>query len=81
VERYWPLALLFRVRQATLLDNKDPVVMRLIRKEQGRLMFRDTMSAHKYRRRYPADYKGLIALSLGRPLTMSFLDLTRCIKG
>ena len=60
VERYWPLALLFRVRQATLPD-KDPVVMRLIRKEQGRLMFRDTMSAHKYRRRYPADYKGLIA--------------------
>jgi hypothetical protein len=43
VERYWPLALLFRVRQATVPD-KDPIVMRLIRKEQARLMFPDTIS-------------------------------------
>jgi hypothetical protein len=60
VERYWPLALLFRVRQATVPD-KDPIVMRLIRKEQARLMFPDTISVHKYRMTYPDDYQRLIA--------------------
>jgi hypothetical protein len=60
VQRYWPLALLFRVRQATVPD-KDPVVMRLIRKEQGRLMLSDTLSVHKYRSSYPADYHQLTA--------------------
>jgi hypothetical protein len=60
VERYWPPALLFRVRQATVPD-KDPVVMRLIRNDQGRLMFPDAMSLNKYRRSYPDDYQQLIA--------------------
>jgi 5-methylcytosine-specific restriction endonuclease McrA len=35
--------------------------MRLIRAEQGRLMFPDAISAHKYRSSYPADYQRLIA--------------------
>ena len=60
VERYWPLTLLFRIRQATVPD-KDPVVMRLIREEQSRLRFRDGTSVHLYRRSYPADYQQLIA--------------------
>jgi 5-methylcytosine-specific restriction endonuclease McrA len=60
VERYWQLALLFRVRQATVPD-KDPVVMRLIRKEQARLTFSDQLSVHQYRKRYPADYRQLLA--------------------
>jgi hypothetical protein len=60
VERYWPLALLFRLRQATV-PEKDPVVMRFIRAEQVRLGFPNEMSVDKYRRRFPADYQQLIA--------------------
>jgi hypothetical protein len=59
VERYWPLALLFRIRQATVPD-KEPVVMRLIRGEQTRLNFSSTMSFYRYRDKYPADYKKLL---------------------
>jgi 5-methylcytosine-specific restriction endonuclease McrA len=60
VERYWPLALLFHIRQATVPD-KDPVIMRLIRREQGRLKFPETTSLHRYRKNYSGDYRQLIA--------------------
>jgi hypothetical protein len=60
VERYWPLALLFRLRQATVPD-KDPVIMRFIRGEQQHLGFPNEMSVHKYRERYPANCHRLIA--------------------
>jgi hypothetical protein len=60
VEQYWRLALLFHVRQATVPD-KDPVVMRLIRAEQARLRFSDETTVRDYQRRFPADYKRLIA--------------------
>jgi 5-methylcytosine-specific restriction endonuclease McrA len=60
VERYWRLALLFHVRQATVPD-KDPVVMRLIRAEQARLRFSDETTVQDYQRRSPVDYKRLIA--------------------
>jgi 5-methylcytosine-specific restriction endonuclease McrA len=60
VQLYWRLALLFRVRQATVPD-KDPVVMRLIRREQLELSFSNAMGVHKYRQNYPARYQQLIA--------------------
>src|SRR5262249_4069512 len=59
VERYWRLALLFHVRQATVPD-KDPVVMRLIRAEQARLRFSDEATVRDYQRKFQAEHKRLI---------------------
>ena len=65
VERYWRLALLFPLRQAAVAD-RDPVVMRRIRKEKSDLAFSDEMSVHKDRPNSPTRCQRLIATR--RPL-------------
>jgi hypothetical protein len=59
VEYYWPLTLMFRVRQATD-PTRDPVIMRFIRQEAAELHLSPNCQVQKYRREYPKRYEALL---------------------
>jgi len=58
IEFYWPLALRFNIRQATV-SNRDPVVMHYIRDERDALKLSPEMTLPTYRKKHPKRYLNL----------------------
>jgi 5-methylcytosine-specific restriction endonuclease McrA len=56
---YWPLTVLFRIRQATD-PTRDPVIMKFVRREAEELKLSQKCSLEKYRRTFPERYSELI---------------------
>jgi len=56
---YWPLTILFRIRQATD-PTRDPVVMKFIRREAEELKLSPNYSLEKYRQAFPMRYSDLV---------------------
>ena len=56
---YWPLTVLFRIRQATD-PARDPVIMKFIRREAEELKLSPNYSLENYRLTFPERYNELI---------------------
>ena len=56
---YWPLTILFRIRQATD-PTRDPVVMTFIRREAEELKLSPNYALEKYRQAFPTRYSDLV---------------------
>ena len=56
---YWPLTILFRIRQATD-PTRDPVVMKFIRREAEELKLSPNYALEKYRQAFPTRYSDLV---------------------
>jgi 5-methylcytosine-specific restriction endonuclease McrA len=56
---YWPLTILFRIRQATD-PTRDPVIMKFIRREAEELKLSANYSLEKYRQAFPLRYSDLV---------------------
>ena len=59
IEFFWPLTLRFNIRQATVPD-KDPVVMRYIRKEGQKHDLSPETKLDDFRKRFPDRYEALV---------------------
>jgi diadenosine tetraphosphate (Ap4A) HIT family hydrolase len=74
VEFYWPLTLLFRLRQENN-PSKPPIVMREIKKEALALGLSPETKISVYKREHPDQYERLIK----RVSTQAFDDVIKCL--